>query len=39
MGNENIYKYIIKYLWMKLTLRMWRAGYGRKWMQDIIELI
>lgn len=36
MEKASIYKSILKWLWLKLTKKMWRAGFGKPWMQNQI---
>lgn len=37
MGNNEIYKTILKWIWIKITNKMWKAGFGRNWMINIID--
>lgn len=37
MSNNSIYKIVVKYLWVKLTKKMWKLGFGRFWMKSIVD--
>lgn len=37
MGDDTIYKIILKWLWLKISKKMWEAGYGKPWMKNYIE--
>jgi len=37
MGKDTIYKLVLKWVWLKITKKMWKAGFGRIWMKNVIE--